>query len=180
VSERPPSRRLSASEWARANLFGGRLDTALTIVFSLLVLWVVYRLGRFVLVDARWEIVERNITNLLVGSFPRDQLSRLWAALFVLAAALGFGAGAFGAQRRREVEEGRAVALEKGGVRRLVPLFLLVAVLIWFSGSLEPALLVLAIFAVGWAFNLLGQRTPRRLERFVPLVVLAGVLAASS
>lgn len=178
MSERPPTRKLSPSEWARANLFGSRLDTVLTIVFTALLVWVVYRVGRFVLVDARWEIVERNITNLLVGSFPRDQLSRLWAALFVLAAALGFGAGAFGAQRRREVAEGRAVALPGGGVRRLAPLFLLVAVLVWFSGTLEPALLVLGVFAVGYAFNLLGQRTPGRLERFVPLVVLAGVLAA--
>ena len=173
-----PIRKLSPSEWVRANLFGSRLDTILTVVFSLLVLWAVYRIGRFVLVDARWEIVERNITNLVVGSFPRDQISRLWAALFVLAAALGFGAGAFGAQRRREVAEGRAVEIPGGGVRRLMPLFLLVAVLLWFSRSLEPVLLVLGVFAVGYVGNLLGQRTPRRLERFVPLVVLAGVLAA--
>jgi general L-amino acid transport system permease protein len=178
MSAPPPIRRRSAGEWARANLFGSRLDTALTVLFTLLLAWVAYRLGRFVLVDARWEIVERNITNLLVGSFPRDQLSRLWAALFVLAAALGFGAGAFGAQRRREVAEGRAEALPRGGIRRLVPLFLLVAVLLWFSGTLEPALLVLGAFGVGYGFNLLGQRTPRRLERYVPLVVLAGVLAA--
>ena len=178
MSERPSIRKLSPSEWVRANLFGSRLDTILTIVFSVLLLWAVYRIGRFVLVDARWEIVERNITNLVVGSFPRDQISRLWAALFVLAAALGFGAGAFGAQRRREVAEGRAVEIPGGGVRRLMPLFLLVAVLLWFSGSLEPVLLVLGVFAVGYAGNLLGQRTPRRLERFVPLVVLAGVLAA--
>ncbi len=178
MSERPPIRKLSPSEWVRANLFGSRLDTILTVVFSLLVLWAVYRIGRFVLVDARWEIVERNITNLVVGSFPRDQISRLWAALFVLAAALGFGAGAFGAQRRREVAEGRAVEIPGGGVRRLMPLFLLVAVLLWFSRSLEPVLLVLGVFAVGYVGNLLGQRTPRRLERFVPLVVLAGVLAS--
>ena len=178
MSERPPSRKLSPSEWVRANLFGSRLDTVLTVVFSVVVLWAVYRIGRFVLVDARWEIVERNITNLVVGSFPRDQISRLWAALFVLAAALGFGAGAFGAQRRREVAEGRAVEIPGGGVRRLMPLFLLVAVLLWFSASLEPVLLVLGVFAVGYVGNLLGQRTPRRLERFVPLVVLVGVFAA--
>jgi general L-amino acid transport system permease protein len=178
VGERPPTRRLTPGEWVRANLFGSRLDAVLTVGFTLLLAWVVYRLGRFVLVDARWEIVERNITNLLVGSFPRDQLSRLWVALFVLAAALGFGAGAFGAQRRREVAEGRAVALPSGGIRRLVPFFVLVAGLLWFSRSVEAALLVAGAFGLGYGFNLLGQRTPRRLERYVPLVVLAGVVAA--
>ena len=174
----PPARKLSAREWMRENLFRSALDTILTVVFTLLLAWVAYRVARFVFVDARWEVVERNITNLMVGGFPRDQLWRLWAALFVLAAALGFGAGAIGVQRRREVAEGRANPVGKGGLRRRGPLVLLVGVLLWFAGSLEALLLVLAISAVGAAFNVLGRRTPQRLERYVPLLVLAGVVAA--
>ena len=73
--ERPPGRKLSPSEWLRENLFGSPLDTVLTVLFVVLLAWVAYRVGRFVFFDARWEIVERNITNLMVGSFPRDQLS---------------------------------------------------------------------------------------------------------
>jgi general L-amino acid transport system permease protein len=176
--EGPPTRKLSPREWMRENLFGSALDTILTVFFALLLVWVAYRVGTFVFVDARWEVVERNITNLMVGGFPRDELWRLWAALFVLAAVLGFGAGAVGVQRRREVAEGRAKPVGKGGVRRLVPLVLLVGVLLWFAGSLEALLLVLAISAVGVVFNLLGRQTPQRVERYVPLVVLAGVLAA--
>jgi len=176
--EGPPTRKLSPREWMRENLFGSALDTILTVFFALLLVWVAYRVGTFVFVDARWEVVERNITNLMVGGFPREELWRLWAALFVLAAVLGFGAGAVGVQRRREVAEGRARPVGKGGVRRLVPLVLLVGVLLWFAGSLEALLLVLAISAVGVVFNLLGRQTPQRVERYVPLVVLAGVLAA--
>ena len=162
----------------RENLFRSALDTILTVVFTLLLAWVAYRVARFVFVDARWAVVERNITNLIVGGFPRDQIWRLWAALFVLAAALGFGAGAIGVQRRREVAEGRAKPVGKGGLRRLGPLILLVGVLLWFAGSLEALLLVLAISAVGAVFNVLGRRTPQRLERYVPLLVLAGVVVA--
>jgi general L-amino acid transport system permease protein len=176
--EGPPTRKLSPREWMRENLFGSALDTVLTVFFALLLVWLAYRVGRFVFVDARWEVVERNITNLMVGGFPRDELWRLWAALFVLAAVLGFGAGAVGMQRRREVAEGRARPVGKAGVRRLVPLVLLVGVLLWFAGSLEALLLVLAISAVGVVFNLLGRQTPQRVERYVPLVVLGGVLAA--
>ena len=128
--------------------------------------------------DARWEVVERNITNLMVGSYPRDELWRLWAALFVLAAALGFGAGAIGAQRRREVAEGRARPLAQGGVRRLGPIILLVVVLLWFAQSFEALVLVAAISAVGALFNVLGRRTPQPLWRYVPLIVLAGVFVA--
>jgi general L-amino acid transport system permease protein len=115
----------------------------------------------------------------MVGGFPRNELWRVWTALFVLAASLGFGAGAVGAQRRREVAAGRAEPAPKGvAVRRIAPVVLLVSVLLWFSGSLENLLLVLAIAGVGAAFNVVGRRTPRRLERFVPLLVLAGIVVA--
>jgi general L-amino acid transport system permease protein len=63
-------------------------------------------------------------------------------------------------------------------LRRLGPVVVLVSVLLWFSGSLENLVFVLAIAGVGAVFNVVGRRAPRRLERFVPLVVLGGVLVA--
>jgi general L-amino acid transport system permease protein len=179
VPEGPPERRLPPRQWVRENLFGSAFDAVLTVVFAVFLAWAAYRIAKFVFVDADWEIIERNLTTLLVGSYPRDELWRIWAALFVLAASLGFGAGAIGAQRRREVAEGRAVPAAKGlAVRRLAPLVVLVAVLLWFAGSLEPLLLVLAIACVGAGFNVIGRRSPQRLERYVPLLVLAGILVA--
>lgn len=179
VPEGPPERRLPPRRWVRENLFGSAFDAFLTIVFGLFLAWAAYRIVRFVFVDADWEIIERNLTTLLVGSFPRDELWRLWAALFVLAASVGFGAGAAGAQRRREVAAGRAQPASKGlAIRRLGPLVVLVAVLLWLAGSLDPLLLVLAIAAVGLAFNAIGRRWPGRLQRYVPLVVLAGAFVA--
>ena len=50
----PPRRKLPPRDWVRENLFSGLFNSALTIVFALLLAWVVYRVGRFVLVDARW------------------------------------------------------------------------------------------------------------------------------
>jgi general L-amino acid transport system permease protein len=179
IPEGPPERRLPPREWVRENLFGSAFDAVLTVVFGVFLVWVAYRVGKFIFVDADWEIVERNLTTLLVGSYPRDELWRLWAALFVLTASLGFGAGAIGAQRRRGVAEGRGKSAPKSlAARRLAPLVVLVAVLLWFAGSLEPLLLVLAIAGVGAGFNAIGRRSPQRLERSVPLLVLAGVLVA--
>ncbi|MGH3038522.1 MAG: amino acid ABC transporter permease [Gaiellaceae bacterium] len=179
LPEGPPERRLPPRQWIRENLFGSVLDSVLTVAFGLFLAWAAYRIGKFVFVDAEWEVVERNLTTLMVGTFPRDELWRLWAALFVLAASLGFGAGALGAQRRREVAEGRAQPAPRGvAARRLAPVVLLVGVLLWFSGSLRNLVLVLAVTAVGAVFNVVGRRTPRRLERSVPLIVLAGVLVA--
>jgi general L-amino acid transport system permease protein len=179
IREGPPERRLPPRAWVRENLFGSVFDGVLTVAFGVFLAWAAYRVGKFVFVDADWEIVERNFTTLMVGSFPRGELWRIWTALFVLAASLGFGAGAIGAQRRREVAEGRAEPPPRGSAaRRLAPVVLLVAVLLWFSGSLQNLLLVLAIAAVGAAFNVVGRRTPPRLERAVALLVLAGVTVA--
>jgi general L-amino acid transport system permease protein len=179
IPEGPPERRLPPRQWVRENLFGSAFDSVLTVVFGAFLAWAAYRIGKFVFVDADWEIIRRNLTTLMVGSFPRDELWRVWTALFVLAASLGFGAGAVGAQRRREVAEGRAEPAPKGvALRRLGPVVVLVSVLLWFSGSLENLVFVLAIAGVGAVFNVVGRRAPRRLERFVPLVVLGGVLVA--
>ena len=177
--EGPPTRRRSPAEWVRENLFGGPLDTILTLVFGALLAWAIWRVATFVFVDARWEIIERNITSLMVGGFPRDELWRVWAALLILAASLGWGAGALVVRRRLAVAEGREARGDRtAGLRRIAPIVLLVGVLLWFASSLQALLLVLAAAGIGVAFNLLGRRTPKRLDRFVPLLVLAGILVA--
>jgi general L-amino acid transport system permease protein len=177
--EPPPERRLPPREWARENLFGTWFDTFLTLVFGLLVAWLLYRLGRFVLVDARWEIIDRNITNLMVSRFPRDELWRVWAALIVLAASLGFGVGTTAAARRRQVEEGRLPAAPEraSALRRAGPALFLVAALLWFAQSLQATGLTLVVGAVGAAAYLLGRRVALRPSRGA-LVVLTGIVAA--
>ena len=176
--DRPPSRRLSPSEWARENLFGSKVDTMLTVVFALLLAWALYRVGKFVLVDARWEIIDRNITNLMVAGFPREELWRIWAALFVLAASLGFGAGAAGTLRRRDVEEGRAAPSGRAGVlSRAGPVVALVVVLLWFASSLQTTILTLGVAAVAAGAYVAGRRVHWRAARFVPIVIGGIVIA---
>ena len=179
IPERPPEEHLSPRDWARKNLFGSRLDTVLTIVFGLVVAWLVYRLGKFVFVDARWEIIERNITNLMVSRFPRDELWRVWGALLVLGPSLGFGAGTAAAARRREVEEGRAVAIHErySALRRAGPILLLVAVLLWFAQSFQATLLTVAVGALGVGGYFLGRRLALE-GRKAALIVLAGIVLA--
>jgi general L-amino acid transport system permease protein len=140
--------------------------------------WLLYRVGRFVIVDARWEIIERNVTNLLVSGFPRDELWRVWAALLVLAASLGFGAGSVAATRRRELEEGRGAQPQRASaLRRAGPVIVLVAVLLWFAQSLEATLLSVAVALLGIGAYVLGRRVSLRATR-TALVVLAGIVLA--
>jgi general L-amino acid transport system permease protein len=177
--ERPPERRLTPAEWVRENLFSSWFNTLLTLVFGLLLGWAIFRAAQFVFFDARWEVIERNMTNLMVSRFPREELWRVWAALFVLAAALGLGTGASTSLRRAEVEEGRAEpAPRRDALRRAAPLVLLVVVLLVFARSLEATVLTVGVAVVAVAFRLLGARVPRRLVRWTALVVFVGIVLA--
>jgi general L-amino acid transport system permease protein len=164
-----PTRSLTPRAWARENLFSGPVNTAVTILFGLLLAWVAYRAIWFVFVDARWEIVERNIENLLVFRYPRDELWRLWGALFVLAGGLGLAAGI---GSRGSLHASPLLALRRAG-----PMLALVAVLLAFAGSLTATLLVVAITALAVGARLLGSRLPVR-GRWAPAVALGSVLAA--
>ena len=174
--EGPPTRRLPPREWARENLFSSRLNTALTVVFGLVLAWIVYRVGRFVLVDARWLIIERNITNLMVFHFPRGELWRVWAALYVLAGAIGFGVGAAGRRRSLEVQEGRAAKAPASlTIRRIGPLVVLVVVLLAFARSLTATALVAGVAAIAVVFRFVGRQVPPRHLRPAGLAVLAAI-----
>jgi general L-amino acid transport system permease protein len=177
---RPPVRRVPPTTWLRENLFSSWFNSVLTVVFAGLLGWALYRLVRFVFVGARWGIVERNLTLLLVYRFPREELWRLWTALFVLAATLGFAAGAAATIRAAEVASGRA-RREPGrrlALRRAGPPLVLVAVLLWLGGSLAATLLVAGIVAVGLAFRFAGTFLPLQHARWAGAAALAGLLAA--
>ena len=164
-----PTRSLTPREWVRENLFSGPVNTAVTIVFGLLLAWAAYRALWFVFVDARWEIVQRNIENLLVFRYPRDELWRLWGALFVLGGGLGLAAG-IGAR-------GSAHASPLLALRRAGPMLALVAVLLAFAGSLTATLLVVGVALAAVGARLLGSRLPVR-GRWAPGIALASLVVA--
>ena len=179
--EGPPILRIGPRRWLKENLFSTWFNTLLTVVFAVLLSYAAYKLARFVLVDARWEVVQRNITNFMVVHFPRAELWRVWVALFVLAAAAGLGVGAAGTRREAEVAEGRGgtPSTARGLVfRRVAPLVALVVVLLLAARSLTAAVLVLGVAVTAIVFRLLGRRLPARAFRFVLLAVLAAIVAA--
>jgi general L-amino acid transport system permease protein len=178
--EGPPLARLGAREWVRQNLFRTWFDTALTVVFALIVAWALYRAGRFVFVTGRWDIIDRNLTNLLVFRFPRDELWRVWTALFILAGSFGVGAGSAARARDQAVAEGRITGGGEGrlALRRFGPVLLLVAVLLYFAGTPTAFLLTAGVAGVAAAARFAGYRIPPRRARWGLLTGLVGLIAA--
>ena len=88
-----PSTALPPREWLKENLFSNAVNSILTVVFGLLIAFALYRAVRFTFITGRWAVIEVNLTNLMVGRYPRDQLFRVWIAIYVCVAAAGFGVG---------------------------------------------------------------------------------------
>ncbi len=110
---RPPLSVRHIRIWARDNLFGSVLNSALTIVIAL-ILWIVlfgvdplidiasgsrpdHLLGngilRFVFDGAQWEVITTNRRLIFVGRFPADELWRVWVILFILSGLAGLSWG---------------------------------------------------------------------------------------
>jgi general L-amino acid transport system permease protein len=176
---RPPARRLPPRRWIRENLFSSWLSGVLTVLFAAFLGWAGYRIAHFVFVDARWEIVEVNLGNLLIFRFPRDETWRLWTALYVLAAAFGVAAGVAARVRDEEVREGRAGRPSQLlTLRRLGPLLAVALVFLWFAKSLEATLLVVGAAATWTAGRAGGRLVPRRRRRWAVGAVLLGAASA--
>ena len=68
----------------------------------MVVAYVLFRLGRFVFVTGRWEIVRANLNLFMVGRYPRGELWRIVACLVGAMFLLGIGAGSSLQRQRRE------------------------------------------------------------------------------
>jgi len=87
----PPRERIRALRWVRENLFGSWFHGVLTIAASLVIGAMVYGLLRWAITEANWAVIPANLKVLLVGTYPVDQLWRLWTILVLLGFLTGFG-----------------------------------------------------------------------------------------
>jgi general L-amino acid transport system permease protein len=157
------------AQWIRANLFNTWGNSVLTVVFGALIAVVAFRGVRFLFVSGRWDVIRVNLTNFMLGRFPREALYRPWVAIFLAAFVAGLAAGV---QARR----GGAPSWRES-VRRGAPLLALLAVLLLFAETLTPAILTVLSFAVGFAGRFLGQRLPAVTGRYLPLIWFATIVA---
>ncbi len=89
----PPPLSTGPLGWLRKNLFSTWYNALLTgVVFWLLLALLRPALG-WMLFEARWGVIRDNLTLFMVGQYPRDQLWRLWIAIYLLAGMTGLSWG---------------------------------------------------------------------------------------
>ena len=103
-----PHAALDIWDWLKKNLFSPWYNAVLTVV-TVLVLWSAgSQFFRWAL-NAKWKVVTDNLRLFMVGSYPPDQVWRVWSVVLMMGALLGLSAGIWGGAIRR-IAYGFAVA----------------------------------------------------------------------
>lgn len=94
VAQRPDEPSLSAREWMHRNLFSTPFNSALTVVFGLLVLFTVRGLLNFTFSEEReWDAVRTNLRLLFTHAYPEEQYVRIWVCVGVIVVLAGMSLG---------------------------------------------------------------------------------------
>jgi general L-amino acid transport system permease protein len=119
VEVKPPVLSIGPLAWVRKNLFSTWYNVGLT----LLAIWLLYALLKPAIewgtTEARWGVIEANLTLFMVGQYPRSQIGRVWLTIFVLAGLIGLSWGVW-----KNAARGFAlITLSAGAAFTLIALF---------------------------------------------------------
>jgi general L-amino acid transport system permease protein len=92
-SEKPPVIQIGPIRWLQENLFNSWLNAFLTLVSSIILYLFLSNILNWVFFDANWAVIPAGIKLLLVGTYPDEQLWRVWGALYMVAFFLGISGG---------------------------------------------------------------------------------------
>lgn len=159
---------MTATTWARQNLFRNRRDAITTVIAGTLLAWVVYRVVRFVLVTGRWDVVRENLRLFLVGRYPAGELWRVVVTVIIVAGVGGLVAG--------QIARRQAIAAAASGnplphrsltarvldvVIRDWPLLGLVVLLLLLTDTIGPWLVAAGVIGAAVSGRVLGALVPR-------------------
>jgi general L-amino acid transport system permease protein len=118
VDSRPPRLNVGPLAWLRKNLFSTWYNALLTVA----ALWLLYAILKPAILwsqtEARWGVIEANLTLFMVGQYPREALWRIWLIVYWLAALIGLSWGVW----RNAVRGFAVIALSAGAAFALISL----------------------------------------------------------
>jgi len=116
---KPPPLTIGPLAWLRKNLFSTWYNIFLTFVAIWLLCALLKPAIQWATTEARWGVIEANLTLFMIGLYPREQIGRVWLTIFLLAALIGLSWGVW-----KNAARGFAlIAFSAGAVFALIALF---------------------------------------------------------
>ena len=85
IEIQPPRLAVGPFAWLRKNLF----STWYNALFTFAALWLLYTFLKpaalWARTEARWGVIEANLTLFMIGQYPREQIWRVWLVIYLLA-----------------------------------------------------------------------------------------------
>ena len=140
VEVKPPVLTVGPLAWVRKNLFNTWYNLALTLFAAWLLYTVLKPAIEWATTEARWGVIEANLTLFMIGQYPRDQIGRVWFTIFILAGLIGLSWGVW-----KNAARGFAlIALGAGAAFAVIALFFQWDV--WDEWLLAEAILLIFYF----------------------------------
>ena len=86
--------------WAKANLFNSKGNTVLTLFSVGAGAVLLFLIVRYVLFQANWGLVALNRRLFFVGSYPSDEMVRIWIAVFLVVGLISITYGVWAGRLR--------------------------------------------------------------------------------
>src|SRR5687768_16492598 len=93
IEMKPPRLTVGPLAWLRKNLFSTWYNVALTLLATWLLYLFLKPAIEWATTEARWGVIEANLTLFMIGLYPREQIGRVWLCIFILAALIGLSWG---------------------------------------------------------------------------------------
>ena len=93
---KPPANTKGAAQWLKGNLFNTWYNALLTCLALVLLFFAFKGLLIWAFTEAKWRVIPANFRLFMVGSYPQEQIWRVWNAIYILSVLIGLSAGLWG------------------------------------------------------------------------------------
>ncbi len=93
---KPPANTKGAARWLKDNLFNTWYNVLLTCLALVLLFFAFKGLLTWAFTEAEWDVIPANFRLFMVGSYPQEQIWRVWNAIYILSVLIGLSAGLWG------------------------------------------------------------------------------------
>ena len=93
---KPPANTKGLARWLKDNLFNTWYNTLLTCLALVFLFFTFKWFLTWAFTEAEWDVIPANFRLFMVGTYPQEQIWRVWTAIYILSGLMGLSAGLWG------------------------------------------------------------------------------------